>query len=583
MSMVGRVLGGRYEVGELIGHGGMAEVHLCRDLRLDRAVAVKILRPDLARDPHFLARFRREAQAAAGLTHPEVVAIFDSGQDESSAPDGSVQILPYIVMEYVEGETLRSILSREGRLHPDEAARITQGVLGALSYSHRMGIVHRDIKPGNVMLTRTGQIKVMDFGIARAVADSEATRTQTQAVMGTAQYLSPEQAQGQPVDARSDLYSAGCLLFELLTGRPPFVADTPVALAYQHVGQQPEAPSALVPDIPPEYDMVVLHALVKDREMRYQSAEEFADDLVATRSHRPVSAAAQSTAFFPDEPLPQTRADLRRRSRASSDTSTLPVADEEETGRRRAVIFAGVLIGVVAVLAVVAFLFAKGVWGSAAEQATVPYVVGQTQADASGAITAAGLKSAVTTTPDNTVERGHVISQDPRQNTRLDKGATVHLVVSAGPSQVVIPDVRGATQADATQTLGASSITVSQVVIVDDGSQSKGRVVGTEPAVGQTVPSGSSVVLKVASGNVVVPDLTLYSRSVASDMLAQLGLVLQPTFVVNDSVAPDSVLTQDPPANTSIPVGSRVKVTVSKASSTPTGTSTTLPSSNPTG
>ena len=293
--MGGRLLGGRYEVGATLGRGGMAEVHLGRDIRLDRDVAIKLLRSDLARDPHFLSRFRREAQSAAGLTHPSIVAIYDSGQDEVVAPDGTHSVVPYIVMEYVEGHTLRHVLTEAGRLAPDEAARITQGVLDALAYSHKMGIVHRDIKPANVMLTPAGAVKVMDFGIARAIADAEATMTQTSAVMGTAQYLSPEQAQGHSVDARSDLYSAGCLLFELLTGRPPFVAETPVALAYQHVGERPIAPSSLVPGLPSTYDAVVLHALTKDRDQRYQSAAQFRADLSAVRSHQRVSDAAMAS------------------------------------------------------------------------------------------------------------------------------------------------------------------------------------------------------------------------------------------------------------------------------------------------
>ena len=245
-----RLLGGRYEVGELIGRGGMAEVHLGHDTRLDRDVAIKLLRSDLARDANFLTRFRREAQAAGGLSHPEIVAIYDSGEETSTESGGATVPLPYIVMEYVDGETLRAKVMREHVVAPAEAATIVEGVLSALAYSHRMGIVHRDIKPANVMITRTGDVKVMDFGIARAVADTSATMTQTQAVIGTAQYLSPEQAQGLQVDARSDLYSTGCLLFELLTGRPPFLGESPVSVAYQHVGEPPQPPSSFNHDVP---------------------------------------------------------------------------------------------------------------------------------------------------------------------------------------------------------------------------------------------------------------------------------------------------------------------------------------------
>ncbi len=280
------LLGGRYEVGRLLGRGGMAEVHLGYDTRLSRPVAIKMLRSDLARDTSFLNRFRREAQSAAGLNHAAIVAVYDSGEDHALQAGGASQPVPYIVMEYVEGRTLRELLNERSPLDPGEAARITEGILDALAYSHRMGIVHRDIKPANVMIGARGEIKVMDFGIARAVADANATMTQTQAVIGTAQYLSPEQAQGHSVDARSDLYSTGCLLFELLTGRPPFKGDSPVAIAYQHVGEAPPRPSAFNPRVSPALDAVVLHSLAKDREARYQDATAFRADLQAARLGR---------------------------------------------------------------------------------------------------------------------------------------------------------------------------------------------------------------------------------------------------------------------------------------------------------
>src|SRR5690349_8701773 len=287
-----RVLGNRYEVGELLGRGGMAEVHLGRDARLGRAVAIKLLRVDLARDSTFQARFRREAQSAAALNHPAIVAVYDTGEEQVVESGGGVFNLPYIVMEHVEGRTLRDVLSEGHHLDVDSALDIITGVLTALEYSHRIGIVHRDIKPANVMLTPNGDVKVMDFGIARAMSDASSAMTQTQAVIGTAQYLSPEQARGETVDARSDLYSAGCLLYELLTGRPPFVADSPVAVAYQHVREEPQPPSAHNPAVPEAVDRIVLHALAKDRETRYQTADEFRADIEAALSGRPVSAYA---------------------------------------------------------------------------------------------------------------------------------------------------------------------------------------------------------------------------------------------------------------------------------------------------
>src|SRR5437868_3150014 len=281
-----RLLGGRYELDIVIGRGGMAEVYRARDLRLERVVAVKTLRSDLARDQTFQARFRREAQSAASLNHPSIVAVYDTGEDMSEPAH-----IPYIVMEYVDGRTLRDLLRDDRRLLPERAVEITDGVLRALDYSHRNGIVHRDIKPGNVMLTRSGQVKVMDFGIARAVSDAQATMTQTAQVIGTAQYLSPEQARGERVDARSDLYSTGCLLYELLTGRPPFLGDSPVAIAYQHVRENPIPPSRVDPDVPPWADAIVMKAMAKSPADRYQTAADMRADLQRAASGMPVAAA----------------------------------------------------------------------------------------------------------------------------------------------------------------------------------------------------------------------------------------------------------------------------------------------------
>src|ERR1700727_3598999 len=280
-----RLLGGRYELDGVVGRGGMAEVYRARDIRLDRIVAIKTLRADLARDPIFQARFRREAQSAASLNHPNIVAVYDTGEDMATGTP-----IPYIVMEFVDGRTVRDLLQDGHRLLPERSLEIIDGVLRALDYSHTAGIVHRDIKPGNVMVTRNGDIKVMDFGIARAVSDAQATMTQTAQVIGTAQYLSPEQAQGKRVDARSDLYSAGCLLYELLTGRPPFTGDSPVAIAYQHVSENPIPPSRIDPEIPPWVDAIVMKSMAKDPAHRYQSAGEMRNDIQRGLAGMPVGA-----------------------------------------------------------------------------------------------------------------------------------------------------------------------------------------------------------------------------------------------------------------------------------------------------
>src|SRR5579862_466964 len=282
-----RLLGDRYELDGVVGRGGMAEVYRARDLRLDRIVAIKTLRTDLARDQTFQARFRREAQSAASLNHPSIVAVYDTGEDMSTGVP-----VPYIVMEYVDGRTVRDLLIEGHRLLPERTLEIVSGVLRALEYSHQAGIVHRDIKPGNVMVTRNGEVKVMDFGIARAMSDAQATMTQTAQVIGTAQYLSPEQARGERVDSRSDLYSTGCLMYELLTGRPPFTGDSPVAIAYQHVRENPIPPSRLDPDLPPWADAIVLKAMAKAPGDRYQSAAEMQADLQRASSGMQVAAMA---------------------------------------------------------------------------------------------------------------------------------------------------------------------------------------------------------------------------------------------------------------------------------------------------
>src|SRR3954462_4272778 len=279
------VLGERYEIGGVLGRGGMAEGHRGRDLRLGREVAVKVLRQDLARDPSSQVRFRREAQAAASLNHPAIVAVYDTGEDRT--PQGAT---PYIVMEYVEGETLRDVLRREGRLSPERAMSLTADICAALDFSHRNGIVHRDVKPGNGMITPQGTVKVMDFGIARAVSDSAAMMTSTAAVIGTAQYLSPEQARGEGVDARSDVYSVGCMLYELVTGAPPFTGDSPVAVAYQHVREDPRLPSSINPRIPPELDAIVLKSMSKNPANRYQSAAEMRNALLRALAGQRVEA-----------------------------------------------------------------------------------------------------------------------------------------------------------------------------------------------------------------------------------------------------------------------------------------------------
>ena len=367
------LIGGRYEVGELLGRGGMAEVRKGHDVRLGRTVAIKRLRTDLASDSTFQARFRREAQSAASLNDPSIVSVYDTG--EEMATDGSNVAQPYIVMEYVAGRTLRDVLREGGdrKILPERALEITSGVLRALDYSHRAGIIHRDIKPGNVMLTPAGNVKVMDFGIARAVSDASSTMTQTAAVVGTAQYLSPEQARGESVDSRSDVYSTGCLLYELLTGRPPFVGDSPVSVAYQHVREQAQPPSALDEDLTPEIDAIVMKALAKDVDERYPSAAAMKDDIDRYLAGQPVEApavAAAPTTYLPAAGGAATRV-----------VTTEQQDDDEEPERKRRWPLVLLLLALLAAI-VAALLLIPRLADPGTEQVSVPSVTGMTRQQA---------------------------------------------------------------------------------------------------------------------------------------------------------------------------------------------------------
>ena len=568
-----RILAGRYEVGELIGRGGMAEVHIGYDRRLGRTVAIKILRSDLARDPSFQNRFRREAQAAAALNHPAIVAVYDTGEDVVTEPTGVVAHVPFIVMEYVEGHTVRDIL-RDGAAVPiDEAVEITAGVLSALEYSHRAGIVHRDIKPANVMLTPTGAVKVMDFGIARAVADSAATMTQTQAVIGTAQYLSPEQARGETVDARSDLYSTGCLLFELLTGRPPFTGDSPVAVAYQHVRENPPAPSAIASDIPEALDRVTLKALAKDREARYQTADEFRADLEAVLHGGTVNAPAVAAYGTALATVPVNANDATQvLSPAASQTQAMPPAgsllpwaatgatgqgadapyqdDDDDEGRRPWVIWLLLGVAVVAVVAIVLLLMHNRT-PAAPTQVAVPDVVNMEATAAATTITNAKLTPVPAETADATIAKGNVVKTNPVAGTKINPNSPVTYYVSTGPADATVPNVVGQTAADATTALQNANLVVDPNQLQDDNpNYPQGQVTLTDPPANTQVTAGSTVTLSVSTGMVQLPDLTGMTQAVAMQTLDSLRLTGNPepapTTAPTQTVG--TVISQDHPA-----------------------------------
>jgi eukaryotic-like serine/threonine-protein kinase len=565
-------VGDRYELSGLLGRGGMAEVRMGHDLRLGRPVAVKRLRSDLAADPTFQARFRREAQSAASLNHPAIVSVYDTGEE----PDSTGQSIPYIVMEYVEGKTLREIL-REGRkVLPERALEVVAEVLGALDYSHRAGIVHRDIKPANVMLTPNGSVKVMDFGIARAIADSSATMTATAAVVGTAQYLSPEQARGEQVDARSDIYSTGCVLYELLTGRPPFVGDSPVAVAYQHVREDAQPPSTFDPQIPPEIDAITAKALAKRIEDRYQSAAEMRADIERALAGQQIAApAVTSEATQPYMPL------LSEPTQPMT-TAMPPLEPEDEHPNRRR--WAYVLLGV-AVLAVfvAAAIFGREFFGTSdVPQVPVPRVVDMTQAEAVQALDQVGLKADITRQNSST-KKGIVLTQDPPLGTLVDKGSKVDLTVSAGKKMVQIPpDIVDMNLQDAEAAL--TDLGLETKSIEEHSTETKGQVTRTDPPPGQSVPVGSSVTVWYSAGLVEVPNVINQTQDDATRQLRALGFRVIPSFDPFSSDPAGTVIGQRPTGGTKQAYGSQVVITVSSATPTPTTPteSTTTPTDTPT-
>ena len=565
------IVGGRYELGELLGRGGMAEVRKGTDTRLGRIVAVKRLRTDLASDATFQARFRREAQSSASLNHPAIVSVYDTGEEPVSDGGGSVA-QPYIVMEYVAGRTLRDIL-REGRkILPERALEITSDVLAALDYSHRAGIIHRDIKPGNVMLTPSGDVKVMDFGIARAIADSHQTMTQTAAVVGTAQYLSPEQARGETVDSRSDVYSAGCLLYELLAGRPPFVGDSPVSVAYQHVREQAAPPSTHDTSLPPAIDAIVMKSLAKRVEDRYQSAAAMRTDIERYLAGRPVEAVAPVVA-----PEPGAVSDA---TQVVSQTSVVPmgnVVDEDEPSGSRTGLLVVLALFVLAIVAAGAFLLPH-LFNDGNHQVAVPNVVGKTQDQARQAIADAGLNVNIEGyQPSDTVPTDTVLKQTPEGGVGAyaDPDTTVSLTLSSGKPDVTIQQVAGMSFADAKDLLTGAGLVVKRNDV--DSDQTKGQVLSANPAAGTTVQSGTTVTLDVSKGPKAIPDVSKMTVEKAEQAIRQAGFV--PVRVDdNASTAPAGTVTrQSPQAGETQKQGQQVVIWVSTYTPAPTPTPSATP------
>ncbi|MFJ9131784.1 Stk1 family PASTA domain-containing Ser/Thr kinase [Streptomyces sp. NPDC102256] len=575
-----RRLGGRYELSHVLGRGGMAEVYLAHDTRLGRTVAVKTLRADLARDPSFQARFRREAQSAASLNHPAIVAVYDTGEDYIDNTS-----IPYIVMEYVDGSTLRELLHSGRRLLPERSMEMTIGILQALEYSHRAGIVHRDIKPANVMLTRNGQVKVMDFGIARAMGDSGMTMTQTAAVIGTAQYLSPEQAKGEQVDARSDLYSTGCLLYELLTVRPPFVGDSPVAVAYQHVREEPQAPSVFDPEITPEMDAIVLKALVKDPDYRYQSADEMRADIEAALDGQPVAASAAMGSVgyggYGDD-----QATTALRSSDAQATSMLPPMNPDDGGygyddrpdRRRQkksgnnntstilLVVAGVLVLIGAIL--IGKYLVGGNGAGSDESFEVPNFVSQKYADAQKMADNRDLTLSPTRKPCEKEPKGNVCSQDPALGATVKKGDTIDVVVSTGAPKVAVPSVTGETLDKAKEILQADKYEFEVKTKYKESTEDPNTVLEQDPVLGDEVQKGSTITLTIAreKKQSTVPDVSGKNCDQAKAQMTQNNLVGECQDVeTDDQNLVGKVIATTPTAGNKVDPGSKVQIQIGKA------------------
>ncbi|PPH83961.1 Stk1 family PASTA domain-containing Ser/Thr kinase [Rathayibacter sp. AY1D5] len=562
MTDEGRLIAGRYQVGPRLGRGGMSEVYLGTDTRLGRTVAIKELKLSLSSDSAFRLRFRQEAQSASRMSHPTIVRVFDAGEEVSLDDNGAESRRPFIVMEHIEGRLLKDLIA-EGPLDVDEAVRITEGILTALEYSHRAGVVHRDIKPGNIMLTPSGQVKVMDFGIARAVSDSAATVAQTTAILGTAAYFSPEQAKGEQVDARSDLYSAGIVLFELLTGRAPFRGDTPVAVAYQHVSETPPAPSSINPAVTPALDAVVARALSKDRYERFQGAAEFRDDLrdaAAGRlpDHRPID--ELTTSLF------------AARSQGGVNDSELALRQLAEdnsivrTQRRPPVlwIWSSIVVLAVIVAALVIWVLTLQPASTLPSQSReVPTLTETTYDSAQSTLTELDLVPSQVAEYSSTVPEGEVIRTDPGSGTIVAPETVIRIVVSQGPQPVAVPDTVGQSLAEAIDALTAVGFVEGSQTRENSPTVPRDVVLSASPGAGQQVAPGTPVDLTVSSGQVTLPDLVGTSLSSALATLASEKLQLVGVEVPDetcDATRANPPITTQSLAPGDVPQGSTVQL-----------------------
>lgn len=545
--MSGKTYGGRYEVRETIASGGMAEVFLAHDALLGREVAIKILHPEFARDKSFIERFRREAQAAASLNDPGIVSVFDWGSDDGTQ---------FIVMEHVKGKTLRELIESEGPLTRERAVEIASDVCSALSQAHEKGIVHRDIKPANIAITVGGQTKVMDFGIARAASSEGQTVTQTGTIIGTANYLSPEQAQGHPVDVRSDIYSVGVVLYEMLTQEVPFKADTPVAIAYKHVKEDPVPPSRMNPEVPAELDAIVMKALAKNPANRYQSSAEMRSDLQRILRGEKVMA---TPLLPPDQTTMMGPVDQ---------TTVLPVPATGEVSRRRKAIAYALIFTLFLSIIVLAVMGLFRLFASTGPQVEIPSVVNKPQEEAFRILKREGLKGEVVAREESeSVPEGSVISQSPEDGRKATKGDTVELTVSKGPSRVAVPELIGKTQPEAEALLKEAGLGLGAVREEFSETTELGKIISQDPAEGEKVDRGRTVDITLSGGkeSVRVPNVEGLDEARAKESLADAGLVAEIIERCQTDEKDGKVLQQEPRPRTEVAKGSTVKLTVNRA------------------
>ncbi|MGH9281906.1 MAG: Stk1 family PASTA domain-containing Ser/Thr kinase [Acidimicrobiales bacterium] len=572
-----QVYSDRYEILRQVARGGMAEVYLARDQLLDRRVALKVLFPELSVDRSFVERFRREAQSAANLSHPNIVSVYDWGEEDDTY---------FIVMEYVDGRPLSSIIRSQGPLLADRAASIGADVAGALAFAHRNGVVHRDVKPGNVLLDVNDHVKVTDFGIARA-ANTQENLTQTGAVMGTATYFSPEQAQGYGVDPRSDVYSLGVVLYEMVTGKPPFAGDNPVTIAYKHVREDPVPPRQVNPAIPAAFEAIVLQAMAKEPDDRYASADELRADLVRYQQGRTVQAAPVVVRPQPANPAPDATVvqPAGARERATTVSRSVPPPMPPEPGLpSRTGVYVLLLFGMLAALVLLLFLLGRtlGIFGedNAARLVTVPNVKGQLVDQAEEILTGQGLV-VERQLEENEADENVVFDQEPEGDTRVERDSTVILKVSQGAQPVDVPDVVGDSEEDAITALERQGL-AAEVVNEPDESVPLGRVVSQTPIGGSEAARGSAVRLVVSAGKpkVKVPDVVNKDAVAAGDDIVNAGLRVRTVQESSPTVTKGNVIRTEPTPATEVDRGSTVTMYVSTGQETTTSSSSSSTSSS---